>query len=736
MKRCIARICVGLIFLSCALPTIAQQAATPANGVVPALVNFSGVLTDVNGKLVTGTVGVTFSLYSQAQGGSPLWLETQNVQVDSTGHYKVALGSASSHGLPAELFVSAEARWLDVRVQGQTEQPRVLLLSVPYALKAGDAQTVGGLPPSAFVLAAPIAGNSGAITEGSNSGEAANPALGGSGTVNFIPLWTPNGTTLGNSVFFQSGTGSSAKVGLGLTSPLATLDINGTTLVRGVLETITEGVATPTKAFNSHPLDQEASAYSSSTHKAVMQHFEWQAEPTGNNTSSPGATLNLLFGTDNNTPAETGLKLSKAGVFTFAAGQTFPGTGDITAVNAGTDLTGGGSSGSVTLNLDTTKVPQLATSNTFAATQQIDGDLDATGNVNANGSVNGGAGVFIGSANEGVFGETSGEVGVLGSSTVARAVEGDDSAVGGLAVFGDAEASTGNNIGVLGQSFSPSAVAVQGASFASAGGFGVFGFEERSDSAGVIASGVRGEHQFGSSLGPSIPYGSGVWGDTGDDNGLGMMATADGGNAMAVFNNSTSSSTMFISNFQSSNPNAFILDLSSNFGGFCNFLANGTLSCSGALSTAVPAEGDKKVSVYSVQSPENWFEDFGSGQLTGGIGRVQLESTFAETVNMGADYHVFVTPKGDCKGLYVTGEGAGGFEVRELGGGRSNVGFDYRIVAHRKGYENLRLADATEISKVPVVKRRTVQMPAPSRPVPQAPARGMAKMTNPLAKTK
>jgi hypothetical protein len=179
MKRCIARICVGLIFLSCALPTIAQQAATPANGVVPALVNFSGVLTDVNGKLVTGTVGVTFSLYSQAQGGSPLWLETQNVQVDSTGHYKVALGSASSHGLPAELFVSAEARWLDVRVQGQTEQPRVLLLSVPYALKAGDAQTVGGLPPSAFVLAAPIAGNSGAITEGSNSGEAANPALGG-----------------------------------------------------------------------------------------------------------------------------------------------------------------------------------------------------------------------------------------------------------------------------------------------------------------------------------------------------------------------------------------------------------------------------------------------------------------------------------------------------------------------------------------------------------------------------
>ena len=34
----------------------------------------------------------------------------------------------------------------------QVTQPRVLLVSVPYALKAGDAATLGGLPASAFVL--------------------------------------------------------------------------------------------------------------------------------------------------------------------------------------------------------------------------------------------------------------------------------------------------------------------------------------------------------------------------------------------------------------------------------------------------------------------------------------------------------------------------------------------------------------------------------------------------------
>jgi hypothetical protein len=32
-----------------------------------------------NNKPLTGTVGVTFSLYQESQGGAPLWVETQNV---------------------------------------------------------------------------------------------------------------------------------------------------------------------------------------------------------------------------------------------------------------------------------------------------------------------------------------------------------------------------------------------------------------------------------------------------------------------------------------------------------------------------------------------------------------------------------------------------------------------------------------------------------------------------------
>jgi len=771
MFRNAIRAAACALLITCLVNAQQVSPATGVNEVVPPMVSFNGVLTDLNSKPLTGVVGVMFALYKDEQGGVPLWTEMQNVQADKTGHYAVILGSTKAHGLPSDLFVSGEARWLGVQPEGQQEQPRVLLLSVPYALKAGDAQTIGGLPPSAFVMAAPAVGSSGSSSSQPSAGNSSTPVappLSGSGTTNYLPLWTPNGTTLGNSVFYQKGSGSSAKIGLGLTNPLLTLDINGSELVRGLFEMATKGYATATQGFNSNPINLEASSYNSSTAKYTLQHFQWQAEPTGNNTSNPAATLNLLFGVDPGAPTETGLKLSNKGVFTFAPGQTFPGAGTVTSVAsgagltggpittsgtlsiatagvtntmlqhpsltvaAGTDLTGGGAvslGGTTTLNLDTTKVPTLAASNTFGATQHITGDLDATGNVNAGLSVTGQLGSFVGSGTEAVYGQTSGTVGVLGYSTVARSVEGDDYAVGGLAVFGDELANSGNTFGVLGQTFSPTAIAVEGANFGG-GGYGVYGYTGRPDTTAANSAGVRGVQVSGSSLGAGLDFASGVWGDTGDNTDVGMLATADAGNAMAVFNNSTNYTTMYITNFEETSPSAFILDVSSFYGGFCNFLANGTLSCSGGLTSVVPTENNKKVQVYSVQSPENWFEDFGSGQLASGVARIQLETTFAHTVNVGVDYHVFVTPKGDCKGLYVTNESAGGFEVRELGGGQSNIAFDYRIVARRKGYENVRLADATEIAKVPAIKRKQgpVSKPEPPQPVPPAAAQRTAQM--------
>jgi hypothetical protein len=120
----------------------------------------------------------------------------------------------------------------------------------------------------------------------------------------------------------------------------------------------------------------------------------------------------------------------------------------------------------------------------------------------------------------------------------------------------------------------------------------------------------------------------------------------------------------------------------------------GDTTAIGTKSAAVHMQDGSMAKVFSVESPEVWFEDYGSDRLTGGMVTVSLEEKFAQTVNLSKGYHVFLTPKGDCKGLYVTNETETGFEVREMGGGGSSVEFDYRIVAHRKGYEDIRLPAA------------------------------------------
>src|SRR5271168_1116691 len=142
-------------------PSSAQTAtlepATPiaatAPTSVPALVPYSGATIGANGKPLTGEVTATFLIYKDEQGGEPLFTEIQTVALDPVGRYNAQLGASLSSGIPLSLFASGEARWLEVQIAGQPPQARTLLASVPYAMKAADAATLGGLPASAFVLA-------------------------------------------------------------------------------------------------------------------------------------------------------------------------------------------------------------------------------------------------------------------------------------------------------------------------------------------------------------------------------------------------------------------------------------------------------------------------------------------------------------------------------------------------------------------------------------------------------
>ena len=201
--------CVVLGFLFLAQLTFAQSTAETASA-LPRLVRFGGTVKDLNGSPLTGVVGITFALYSEQTGGSALWLETQNVTADGNGRFVALLGSTKTEGLPTDLFILEQARWVGVQVSGQAEQPRVLLVSAPYALKAGDAETIGGLPPSAFVLNAQVSG--GRMNNGAPSPAASARAVPASssdvtttgGTVNTIPLFT-TATNIQNSILTQTG---------------------------------------------------------------------------------------------------------------------------------------------------------------------------------------------------------------------------------------------------------------------------------------------------------------------------------------------------------------------------------------------------------------------------------------------------------------------------------------------------------------------------------------------------
>jgi hypothetical protein len=172
-----------------------------------------------------------------ASSTAPLWQEVQNVVVDPDGHYTVLLGAARSEGLPDGLFTTNDARWLGIRVESEQEQPRAILAAVPYALKAADAETLGGKPLSAFVLneaagQASTSHGSGISPTTATPGTTIMPSLAGAGTTGRVAMWVPSldGQTLGDSRIFSDETNH--RVGIDNFNPRSMLHV-GSALAPG-----------------------------------------------------------------------------------------------------------------------------------------------------------------------------------------------------------------------------------------------------------------------------------------------------------------------------------------------------------------------------------------------------------------------------------------------------------------------------------------------------------------------
>ncbi len=109
---------------------------------VPMTINYQGKLTDPNGNILNGEYRINFSLFNTDTNGTAFWSEQQTVTVIN-GIYNVALGTVNP--LIASIF-NNENLYLEVGIESETLLPRHKLTSVAFAIRAKEAETVGGFP--------------------------------------------------------------------------------------------------------------------------------------------------------------------------------------------------------------------------------------------------------------------------------------------------------------------------------------------------------------------------------------------------------------------------------------------------------------------------------------------------------------------------------------------------------------------------------------------------------------
>lgn len=116
---------------------LALLALSTSASAVPLELPHQGRLFDTAGDPLTGANTLSLALYDTPAGGSPLWMEDHTDISFDHGYYSIIVGSINP--LDSALF-TGDPRYLALRVNSGLELPqRLPLLSVPYAIRAGDA---------------------------------------------------------------------------------------------------------------------------------------------------------------------------------------------------------------------------------------------------------------------------------------------------------------------------------------------------------------------------------------------------------------------------------------------------------------------------------------------------------------------------------------------------------------------------------------------------------------------
>ena len=117
----------------------------------------------------------------------------------------------------------------------------------------------------------------------------------------------------------------------------------------------------------------------------------------------------------------------------------------------------------------------------------------------------------------------------------------------------------------------------------------------------------------------------------------------------------------------------------------------------GAAATVMNTSSGR-VTLICPESPEAWFEDYGSGEIAGGSCYVELDPLFLECITVDAEnpLKVFVQLTSPLEQQYYVKKGETGFDVVVVGTGaeEASATFDYKVIGKWKGYEKVRFEAA------------------------------------------
>jgi len=641
-------------------------------GGAPGALNYQGLLLDSSGDPVPDDdYTITFAIYDLETGGTALWDETQTASV-ADGLFNVRLGATDP--ITPTSWVDGRDLWLGITLSGESEMtPRQQLVSVPYALNAGDVRGSDIHPNTISVgsyglvidaggnwLGVPISGTIGATGATGPTGPT-GPA-GATGATGPAGVTGPAGPVGPSGPSGPSGPqGNSGPIGpSGASGPSGPSGPTGPATLCGWNEVCAgNGLFMTSGAAATYAIGGQGGAYG-------VEGFGNTAGVLGDtliNTASAG-----VYGTNSGG--------GRAGVWgnEAVAGLRKAGVIGQRGALAMTDNSAGPGTYGVWGHATTGTVGVLGT-----LSPGVIGSAGVSGVNNQATNIIGPQGL----AQYGVWGETTGNLpgsdGVFGtvSTTLALLPTSGNAGVHGICqavsnawgfqlltpnngptnygVWGDNGSGSPEGAGVFGT------VPIVGVSEA-----GVWGISGGAASPPLAAAGPL-PPPVESAMGAPASYG--VRGNTVSPipGSAGVLGESFMPMTAGVYGRCSPPGTCF---GVYSDGDLFVT---------ANFTALGAKAA--AVQTSLGLE-----KLYSIEAPDVEFYANGEAQLKNGEATVQFERLFREAISDKIPVRVVVTPVGSWSGLYIVSADHDGFVVKS-GAGDPNCQFTWIAVGRRKGYE-------------------------------------------------